>query len=241
MSAPKSFETSEAGAAVSKVYAALRMPIVDGDIAPGARINIDAVARKLGVSQTPVREALQRLEGDDLLIYVPGRGYRTTAMLDLSGLREVFEFRLLIEPWSARSAAIDRLGNPAIALDKELSSFERIAGEDGDLRQEMLAHDSRFHDIILAAAGNAVVRKAYAQTHCHLHVFRLSQVDYNGSITMDEHRQIWSAIRGCDPDDAERAMTQHIKNSYERSARVLGGPVSQIESLSLARKTLMSG
>jgi len=66
-------------------------------------------------------------------------------------------------------------------------------------------------------------------------------VDFDGAITMDEHRHIWSAIRGCDPDEAERAMTEHIKNSYERSARALGGPVPQIESLAMARETLMSG
>ena len=63
LSVSKPFEAAEAGsgAAVTKVYAALRMPILDGEIPPGTRINIDAVARRLGVYQTPVREALQRL------------------------------------------------------------------------------------------------------------------------------------------------------------------------------------
>lgn len=224
-------ENTEAGAAVSKVYAALRMPVVDGEIPPGTRVNIDAVARKLGVSQTPVREALQRLEGDGLLVYTPGRGYRTTPMLDLAGLRSLFEFRLLIEPWAARSAATDRLANPAAALDQELADFERIATKDGDVRQDMLVHDTRFHDLILAAGGNEVVRQAYAQTHCHLHVFRLYQVDANGAITIEEHRRIWAAIRACDTDEAERAIAQHIKNSYARSARAFDGRVPEIGSL----------
>ncbi|MGN6129865.1 MAG: GntR family transcriptional regulator, partial [Nocardioidaceae bacterium] len=153
------------------------MPILDGEIPPGERINIDAVARRLGVSQTPVREALQRLEGDDLLIYTPGRGYRTTPMLDLAGLRAVYEFRLLVEPWAARAAAGDRLTNPAHALDEELVDFEGVAAAQEDVRQGLLGHDSRFHDLILTAAGNPVVRQAYSQTHCHLHVFRLYQVD----------------------------------------------------------------
>lgn len=64
--------------AASEVYSALRQSILDGDDAPGTRINIDAVSRRLGVSQTPVREALQRLEGDNLLVYYPRRGYSTT-------------------------------------------------------------------------------------------------------------------------------------------------------------------
>lgn len=224
-------ENTEAGAAVSKVYAALRMPVVDGEIPPGTRVNIDAVARKLGVSQTPVREALQRLEGDGLLVYTPGRGYRTTPMLDRDGLRSLFEFRLLIEPWAARSAATDRLANPAAALGHELAEFETVATKEGDVRQDMLVHDTRFHDLILAAAGNEVVRQAYAQTHCHLHVFRLYQVDANGAITIEEHRTIWAAIRACDPDEAERAIRKHIKNSYARSARAFDGHLLDTGSL----------
>jgi DNA-binding GntR family transcriptional regulator len=204
------------------------MPILDGEIPPGERINIDAVARKLGVSQTPVREALQRLEGDDLLVYTPGRGYRTTPMLDLAGLRAVFEFRLLVEPWAARAAATDLLTNPAQALDEELLDFEGVAAAQEDVRQGLLGHDTRFHDIILTAAGNRVVRQAYSQTHCHLHVFRLYQVDANGEITIEEHRRIWEAIRGSDPDAAEQAMTEHIKNSYGRSAVAFEEPAPQI-------------
>ena len=157
MPAQKQPESPETRAAVARVYSALRIPIVDGEMPPGTRIKIDAVARDLGVSQTPVREALQRLESDDLLVYTPGRGYRTTPMLDFKGLRSLFEFRLLVEPWAARSVATDRLSNPGPALAKELADFERIADRDGDVRQMMLAHDAHFHDMILAAAGNDVV------------------------------------------------------------------------------------
>lgn len=231
MAASKSPEAAETGAAVSKAYQALRMPILDGEIPPGTRINIDAVARRLGVSQTPVREALQRLEADDLLVYTPGRGYRTTPVLDLAGLRAVFEFRLLVEPWAARSVATDRLANPASALDRELVSFERVAGHGQDVRQELLGHDTRFHDMVLAAVGNDVVRQAYAQTHCHLHVFRLLQVDTDGAITVAEHRRIWAAIRACDPAEAERSMTEHIKSSYARSARAFDGQAPEVRSL----------
>jgi DNA-binding GntR family transcriptional regulator len=227
-------DSTEAGAAVAKVYTALRMTILDGEIRPEARVNIDAVARQMGVSQTPVREALQRLEGDGLLVYTPGRGYRTTPMLDLAGLRAVFEFRLLVEPWAARTAATDRLSNPGPALDAEVSWFEEVAGREGDVRQNMLAHDTRFHQLILAGAGNDVVRQAYAQTHCHLHVFRLSQVDADGAITIKEHRQIWAAIRDCDPSAAEAAMAEHIRNSYARSVRAFDGMDGDLDRTSPA-------
>jgi DNA-binding GntR family transcriptional regulator len=211
------------GAAVTRVYHALRMPILDGEIPPGERINIDAVARRLGVSQTPVREALQRLEGDGLLVYTPGRGYRTTPMLDLAGLRSVFEFRLLVEPWAARAVATDRLSNPAAALEEELDAFAAVAQGD-NVRQDLLGHDTRFHATILRATGNQVVQAAYAQSHCHLHVFRLATVDADGARTIEEHRRIVQAIQDCDPTAAERAMVEHIRNSYGRSSQAFGEP-----------------
>jgi DNA-binding GntR family transcriptional regulator len=174
-----------------------------------------------------VREALQRLEADDLLVYAPGRGYRTTPVLDLPGLRSVFEFRLLVEPWAARAAATDRLSNPADALEDELRAFGQEARGD-NARQELLGHDTRFHSMILAATENEVVQSAYASTHCHLHVFRLYAVDVNGEHTIEEHRRILEAIRACDPDAAEAAMVEHIRSSYGRSAQAFHAPRPQL-------------
>jgi DNA-binding GntR family transcriptional regulator len=201
----------------------MRASILEGEIAPGTRINIDAVSRSMGVSQTPVREALQRLEGDNLVVYNPGRGYSTTPLLDLAELRSLFEFRLLVEPWAARSAAVDRLANPAAALEKELSSFRETIKVKDDLRQDLVAHDTRFHDTILSASGNTVVRHAFAQTHCHLHTFRLYPADVEGAITEQEHSAVTDAIKACEPERAEAAMAEHIRNSFLRFARAFEG------------------
>ncbi len=212
----------ESGNAAVRVYGWLREAIVDGTIPPGTKINIDQVARDVGVSQTPVREALQKLEGDGLLDYRPGRGYTTTPVLDIEGLNALFEFRFLIEPWAARVVASDRMTNPADELDAELERFARRISENGDLRQVVLAHDSVFHALILSATGNPVVGQAFAQSHVHLHLFRLFSVDTDGSIAMEEHAKISDAIRRCDADGAEIAMREHIRGSYGRSARVFG-------------------
>ena len=215
-------QSSDAGkgkAAVGDVYAAMRASILKGEIAPGTRINIDAVSRSLGVSQTPVREVLQRLEGDNLVVYSPGRGYSTTPLLNLADLRSLFEFRLLVEPWAARSAAVDRLANPAAVLAKELSDFRATLQAGGDLRQDLVAHDTIFHDTILGAAGNTVARHAFAQTHCHLHTFRLYPADIDGAITLAEHSAVQEAITACLPDRAEEAMAEHIRNSFTRFAQ----------------------
>ncbi len=215
-------DATTAKVAASEVYSALRQSILDGDIAPGTRINIDAVSRRLGVSQTPVREALQHLEGDNLLVYYPGRGYSTTPLLSLPELRSLFEFRLLVEPWAARSAAVDRLSNPSAALRTELEVLERQVDDTVNVRQDLLAHDARFHDLILASAGNPVVQQAYVQTHCHLHMFRLYPSDLDSEVTLMEHRGIRDAIAAADPVAAEEAMSAHLRSSFHRFARAFG-------------------
>ena len=215
-------DATTAKVAASEVYSALRQSILDGDIAPGTRINIDAVSRRLGVSQTPVREALQHLEGDNLLVYYPGRGYSTTPLLSLPELRSLFEFRLLVEPWAARSAAVDRLSNPSAALRAELEVLERQVDDTVNVRQDLLAHDARFHDLILASAGNPVVQQAYVQTHCHLHMFRLYPSDLDSEVTLMEHRGIRDAIAAADPVAAEEAMSAHLRSSFHRFARAFG-------------------
>ena len=93
----------------------------------------------------------------------------------------------------------------------------------GELRQDLVAHDTRFHDTILAAAGNPVVRHAFAQTHCHLHTFRLYPADIDGAITAAEHSAVRDAISACLPDQAEQAMAEHIRNSFYRFAQAFEG------------------
>ncbi|TQJ33742.1 GntR family transcriptional regulator [Arthrobacter sp. SLBN-122] len=234
-------EVPRGKAAVPDVYTAMRASILDGEIAPGTRINIDAVARSLGVSQTPVREVLQRLEGDNLVVYNPGRGYSTTPLLDLPELRSLFEFRLLVEPWAARAAAVDRLANPAGTLERELAGFRDAMKRSRDLRQDLVAHDTRFHDTILAASGNPVVRHAFAQTHCHLHTFRLYPADVDGAITVAEHTAVREAIEACDPERAEAAMTTHIRNSFDRFAKAFEGELAPLEDSGPPRRRIVTG
>lgn len=207
----------------SGVYEALKDQILDNRIPPGTKVSIDAVARELGVSPTPVREALQRLQGDNLVVATSGRGYSTTPLLDADGLRDLFEFRLLVEPWAARAAAVERLDNPAYQLNDELADFRKRSSSGGDIRQDLVAHDTHFHELVLQASGNGVIRNAFAQTHCHLHLFRLYPADVDGTITIEEHGAVWEAIRDCDPARAEDAMYRHLTGSYRRFAEAFDG------------------
>src|SRR5262245_57795215 len=87
------------------VYEAIKALVMDHAIAPGARVNIDALARQLQVSQTPLREALARLESDGLVTKEPLRGYSAAPLMSWKQLDDLYGFRLLVEPWAAGSAA----------------------------------------------------------------------------------------------------------------------------------------
>jgi DNA-binding GntR family transcriptional regulator len=200
------------------VYASLRAKILDLQLPPDEKVNIGALAREFGVSQTPVREALSQLEGDNLIIKTPGKGYRTTELLGMTGLRELFEFRLMVEPWAARVAAVNRLSNPAHLLQKSLSSFEAGTETAHSVRHLLVAHDTHFHDSILSASSNQFALHAYRATHCHLHLYRLHPADYREKQTVEEHRIIAAAIEACDPDAAEAAMHAHLIGAYHRFA-----------------------
>ncbi|WP_062209187.1 GntR family transcriptional regulator [Demequina oxidasica] len=205
-------------ALADEVYARLRTLIMESTIPPGTRINIEDAARRLAVSPTPVREALARLESDGLVEKFALRGYRTTDLLQLSEVVDLFDLRLLLEPQTAARAASRITPEARVALMKELE-FGRASTDDGDFGSYNLlsSHDVRFHDLIFAAAGNELARQAYSRTHCHLHTFRLAFHGTYGAHTVEEHTAIADAIVAGDGTLAERTMASHIEKSLERT------------------------
>jgi len=193
------------------IVAKLRADILDGTIPPASRVNIAQLASQLAVSTTPVREALRELQGDNLLLGTSNKGYETTKTLDAQGVRALFEFRLLVEPWSARLAASDSLRNPSPLLRSEIQSFNSHARS---MQQEMIDHDSRFHTAILQSSENSFVLDAYQRSHCHLHLFRICGNDWDWEASLNQHGKIADAIETLDPQGAEDAMKEHLQFSY---------------------------
>ncbi|WP_114856210.1 GntR family transcriptional regulator [Brachybacterium sp. YJGR34] len=198
------------------VYEALRTRIVQHDLEPGARISILEESSRLGVSQTPVREALHRLEGDRLVVRAAPRGYEVTRLIDHDALVALFEMRLLLEPWAAREAATERLSNPAPRLREELEVLAALHGSERAVQARRAQHDRRFHQHLMEAAGNPLLPTTFEQLHAHVHVFRLHQVDAEGLTTQEEHTAILEAVAACDPEAAEAAMRAHLMGSFSR-------------------------
>ncbi|MEU5849710.1 GntR family transcriptional regulator [Saccharopolyspora shandongensis] len=200
------------------VYEAVKAMIMDHEIKPGERVGIDAIARTLDVSPTPVREALSRLTADGLVTKRSLAGYRATELLTPQGLEELFEMRLLLEPRAAALAAencddehLDRIEELLERMRAVPYSGERYAGY-GDFA----ALDQLFHDTIAEAGGRRLLADAVQRLHSHLHIFRLGGIAGAGQLTVAEHDRILRALLRRNPDRAFGAMTEHLTLSLER-------------------------
>ncbi len=192
------------------VYEAVKAMLMDHDVPPGERVSIDGVARQLGVSPTPVREALARLEAEGLATKEALKGYRSAPLLTREQFEDLQRFRLLLEPWAARRAAerIDEAG--ARSLQAEMDTAAVPSGSDYDGYKNLTAHDRRLHTLVTAMSGSTQVQRAFERTHCHLHIFRLYFERTTGAETIAEHRRLVDAIVAGSGDDAEAAMHDHL-------------------------------
>lgn len=143
--------------AADRVYARVKRDILGGTLAGGAFVTEGALAAETGVSRTPVREALLRLESEGLVRLYPKKG-ALVAPPSVDEARDVLEARIVIEEWAARTVWPHR----ARLLDElavELAAMEATR-RSGDVAR-LVEHDRRFHEIIVAAAGNAVLTRMY--------------------------------------------------------------------------------
>ena len=181
-----------------EVYRRIRADIMSLKLPPESRVSVDSLARELGVSQTPIREALSMLEANGLVSKRHFAGYATTPRMDRAQLDELFEFRLLVEPHAARKAA-QTMSQADMAL---LASGEAAPSHDAfaDL-------DTDFHRLIA---------QSLARLHIHVHIFRSCFRREIAEEAVDEHDAIIAAIRARDDWAAEGAMRRHIERSYRR-------------------------
>ena len=202
------------------VYERIRALIMNHGIEPGARANIDELARELDVSGTPVREALARLESEGLVSRLPLRGYRVTELLTRKELADIYGLRLLLEPPSAAAAAEAMTPVFAALLAAELATCPSApTGSTYEGYKALTAHDARLHELILRVAGNIEIEQAFVRTHCHLHFFRLSYNQPFGEQTIAEHRAVVEALVTGRAADARDAMTHHLETARDRLMR----------------------
>lgn len=200
---------------VDDVHDVLVDMLMNHTLSPGTRLNIDALARTLGVSPTPVREALARAEAAGLVVKERNRGYAVAPLIGLDELHALMDFRLLVEPHAAAQAA-ERVDEQQA---QELLDYSHSGGSGADdpaaNRLDML-YDAQFHDMIAALSGNPWLRESLTRLRSHLHMYRLYHHAAQAAATKPEHVRIAEAIVARDPDAARAAMTQHLRTAMNR-------------------------
>lgn len=218
---PEVFDTSgfipRANSLAGSVYEAIFAQLMSLKIAPGARITVDNLVRELNVSQTPIREALGRLEGEGLVIKTHLIGFSAAPQITLRRFDELYQLRLLLEPDSAARAAIAMDDDKLSALREAAGVMGRREGGDERLRYSTFARqDAMFHDKILEIAGNELIRETLNHQHTHFHIFRLMFHSRVTEEALDEHEALLAALEGGDSSAAERAMRIHLEHSRDR-------------------------
>ncbi|HEX3754147.1 MAG TPA: GntR family transcriptional regulator [Rhizomicrobium sp.] len=201
---------------VDEVYRRIRSDIMSLKIPPDTRISVDNMVRELGVSQTPIREALSMLEAIGLVTKKHFIGYCTAPRMDRRQLQELFEFRLLIEPYAARRAAEAMSEGMVRALEGVAGQMERHQSQGGPSHVEFAELDSELHQMIARGGGNNRIAESLEKLHVHLHIFRFCFRREIAEEAIAEHALVMNAIRIRDAAGAEAAMRGHIEKSYAR-------------------------
>ena len=208
-----------------RALATLRDLIMGGELAPGARLGEVELADRLGVSRTPVREALSRLAAEGLVEIAPNRGARvvTWTVAELEG---VFDLRSVLEPQLTAHAVPNAAPPDVDELDALARRMHEVGtpgpGQDLDA---LVPLNRAFHDRLVALAAHPTLATALAAA-IHPPIVRRNFLTYDEASlrrSLAHHSEIVAALRAGDPEWARAVMTSHIANARAvmvRAARV---------------------
>lgn len=196
------------------VYWGLRSDVLQGRILPGQVLTEESIASKHGVSRTPVREALYRLEAEGLLERVPGYGI-TVRQMSPREIEQIYVVRAELESLAARLAAHSMSEQEHVKLDVLHGRFVDAVTQ-GD-PQVLATLNLQFHSLILKAAGNDELEAIMNHIHAKLSRLTQSTLGYPGraEAALAEHRTLIAALLARDPERAKRIARDHIRNALQ--------------------------
>jgi DNA-binding GntR family transcriptional regulator len=198
-----------------QTYFQLRKAILGGPIRPGTVLVQEQLAEQLGVSRTPVREALDRLANEGLVIRSSG-GRMHVAPFSLEELREKYAVRKALETLTLRLAAPNLPGPHLLRLKAAIAEMREAITE--NQWQRVIQAGADFHGIISIACGNTYLRHLLNTLSESIRRYRHAAIDIPGRAaeTLGEHERIVEHLTAGDIGAAERAMEEHIARSQER-------------------------
>ena len=198
---------------VYRLYDAVKEMAVTFDLKPNERINEGALARQLGASRTPLREALNRLAAEGLLTVEAGRGFFCRT-LDAGEIREIYELRLVIE-----EAVVRRVCAAAARPEVQaLLDFVRETGTD-DVRRsvvECTAIDETFHERLAEMAGNGEMSRVLRNLNHRIRFIRWIEMGSRRPHVQGEHQAILEAILAGDESEAVGRLRAHITKRQDQ-------------------------
>jgi DNA-binding GntR family transcriptional regulator len=219
----KRIDPSPAGPITTPQHAlnGLRRAIIAGDLRPGQRVAQDEIAERLGVSISPVREALRVLEQEGQVTYYPRRGYFVTE-LRIEDLEEIYELRSVIEERAARTALPNLSASDLERIALAARDCADAAGA-GDVGAELDAN-RRFHFAILHSPERPhttrVIRQLWDATEAYRAIYYNSEAERRRSLAA--HDRILGAIRDRDPDRLVSELDDHRERALGVLREILG-------------------
>jgi DNA-binding GntR family transcriptional regulator len=187
----------------------IRSAILEGRLEPGQRLKEEELARELGISRTPVREALLVLQTEGLIDSAPNRG-ASVRSYELDDLDDLYLLRALLESFAARLAATRITDDEIAELRASNERFVALRARDDIV--ELVRENVRFHDVILAAARSERLAQMVRGVVQLPLVYR-SYVWYSPDqklISEHYHRQLTAALAAHEPERAELVMKEHV-------------------------------
>ncbi|GGR01065.1 GntR family transcriptional regulator [Deinococcus ruber] len=195
-----------------EVYSHLRDAIVGGEFSPGERLGEVELTARLGVSRTPIREAIQRLTQEGLLENLPGRGARIR-VVSAAEARDAYVVRETLDGLAAELAATQHTDADALALTTALAALEAAPGND---YREQTRLDLSFHRAIAQAAHNAALLDLSRDLEQRVALVKHQTRTYNAHPqTTQQHHAILKAVLARDADAARDAARTHVRTFSE--------------------------
>jgi DNA-binding GntR family transcriptional regulator len=198
-------------------YRALARMIQERTLASGQRIIETQLAERLGISRTPLRQALQRLEGEGLLQKVESRSY-IVRRVELKEYLQSLKLREILEAEAARLATVRIAPGDIATARANLHAVQRREPYD------MLAHwasDDEVHGLFIGACGNGVLRDILHSLRVTTKLFEIERLSERLEPDSSQHEAILDALDAADPDEAAAAVVRHLSSLADFAVRVI--------------------
>lgn len=207
-----------------QTYRLLRDRILRRQIEAGAKVSVEAIADRLGVSRTPVTDALKRLAADGLVEIIPRRGTFVTRITSRDAA-EMFDVRLMMELYSAESALDSGRASAVVAaMDAPMAGMDAaIVSGTYDDYEAFIDHDRLFHRAIVSTVGNHQLLRMYDEINVHMYVARAHYIQTVEAAreAQAEHEAIYGAFAAGDAHRVYAALTTHINGVRDRIVAII--------------------